>query len=154
MALFCEDIREEKNDTVTLIGILPDTVNVGEPPNPANGPISGDSSARALTKLGIYTRVNFDPRKEIKEIDIRLILPNEQAIDLGKIGADVIKKSKDEAIARGNPLAGVIGRAVAAGFQIPKFGVVKLEVTIDGKAHLGAALNFRKAPEVTSSNDA
>ena len=28
MALFCEDIREEKDGVVSLIGIIPDNVNV------------------------------------------------------------------------------------------------------------------------------
>ena len=41
MALFCEDIREEKDDVVSLIGVIPDNVKEN-PPSPAGSqPVPG-----------------------------------------------------------------------------------------------------------------
>lgn len=147
MTVFCEDIREEKNETFTLIGVLPDTMNVSAP---SDGDKAGtsivDPSVRPLTKLCVYTRVHFDPKKDIGEPSFRLILPNDQTVNLGLVEAAMIKKARDEAIANGNILAGVVGRAVLGGFQLPKLGVLKLEVDIGGKTYLGGSLNFREAP--------
>ena len=136
MALFCEDIREEKNDIVTLIGILPDTVNVEAPPSESPAQIT-----KLLSKLCIYVRINFDPTMELGTAQIWLAMPEGERLALGEIGSDIAEKSQQEATARGNLLAGVVSRVVLAGFQPPK-GAVKVEVSVKGETHVAGAITF------------
>ena len=137
MALFCEDIREEKGDIFTLIGLLPDTVELSGPPG--EKPVQ----PRMLTKLSIYIRINFDPDQDIGASQIRLKLPDDEIISLGEIGPDIIQKARADAKAKGNLLAGVISRITFTGFQPPLNGSIRLEVDVGGETHLAAALTFK-----------
>jgi hypothetical protein len=142
MALFCEDIREEKGDIVTLVGILPDFVKVEEA-SPSG--VTEGQSAKFLSKLCIYLRINFDPTVDLGTPQVGLTMPNGERIMLGSIGADVVEKAKSQAKEQGNLLAGVISRVVLAGFRPPK-GVVKVEVEISGETTLAGVVNFVGSP--------
>lgn len=145
MALFCEDIREEKGGSLMLIGLLPDTVNLKAPD--ATGTITqieeDQEPDKLLAKLCVYLRINFDPAFDLGEPTMRLVLPNDEAIPIGTISAAVAKKAASEAKEKGNLFAGLISRAVLVGFRPPKMGTVKVEITISGKAYVAGALNFQ-----------
>jgi hypothetical protein len=142
MAVFCEDIREEKGGTLSLIGVVPDNINISNPPNEP-GVMNFDATVRMLSKLCIYIRINFDPEYDLPEAKFRLILPNNDQMDLGGIDPVTIKRAQQQAKDKGNPLAGVIGRIILAGFRIPSAGLLKLEVILDKEIYLGGALNFQ-----------
>jgi hypothetical protein len=155
MAIFCEDIRVEQKETITLVGILPDHITVSNPPN-ASGQVSEpDPKHGMLSRLGIYVRIAFDPDLKVDEPVIFLTVPGQEATKLGVISASVVKKAKDEARARGNILAGVIFRAVAHNFQFKQLGQMKVEVELQpGKErHLAGAVNFSANDPLTSSNE-
>jgi hypothetical protein len=141
MALFCEDIREEKKDIFTLIGIMPDTINIGDPVGAPAPP----EATRILTRLCAYIRINFDPDFDLGNPDIKLVLPNDEIIPLGTIESDVVHKAQSEAKAKGNRLAGVISRVALSGFRPPTDGVVSIEVDVKGEIYVAAALTFRLA---------
>lgn len=155
MALFCEDVREEKNGVFTLIGLLPDNVNVS--PMTIDGKdVSGTDAANTnvLGKLCVFIRVNFLPAEEPTEIKLKLLIGDEDH-DLGEIDRETINQSAQKAIERGNALAGVISRAVFGGFNFQEaVGQVKVLVIIDGEPHLAAALNitFVDSKDGTSSS--
>lgn len=136
MALFCEDIREEKGEVVTLVGVLPDTLNLETGEGATIEP-----GQKFLAKLCLYVRINFDPDFPLKPPHIRLVLPKEEILSVGEIGADVVEKAKSDAKARGHLLAGVISRAVLIGFRPPD-GTAKVEVEINGETYLAGALTF------------
>ncbi len=144
LALFCEDIREEMGGVLSLIGVIPDNVNVSNLPNEASSiPPKIDIGAKVLSKLCVFVRINFDPEYELPEGKLRLVLPNDEKIELGNIDSATIKKAQREAKEKGNPLAGVISRAVLGGFRIPKLGVLKLEAVFGGEVHIAGAINFQ-----------
>lgn len=142
MALFCEDIREEKGDVVTLVGILPDNVAV-EDPSP------GSEGRKSLSKLCIYIRISFDPETEIGTPLLWLIMPDGTRIQMGQIESALGEKSRSESRTRGNILAGVIARITAGGFQ-PQHGSHKVEVEILGKTYLAAAITFNRPGAIAS----
>src|SRR5271155_1448575 len=96
IALFCEDIREEQNGVFTLIGIIPDNVNVAAIPVGASGQLQPDSNIKMLTKLCIFIRINFDPDYDLCEAKIRLVPPEGTPIELGKIDSTTIYKARVE----------------------------------------------------------
>jgi hypothetical protein len=149
IAIFCEDIRVEVGGIVSLIGILPDHIQVetaGELQKRADGETN---EARALPKLGIYVRIAFDPDTDLEPPQVLLSIDGDEPVRLGEIPAETVQKARKEAKSRGNLLAGVIFRAKTTGFRIPKLGVARVDVKIGKTTHLAGALNF--TPPLTST---
>jgi hypothetical protein len=152
VALFCQDIREEKDDVISLIGILPDNLLTPKMTPDTVGIVR--SSVRVLSSLHIYLRINFDPDFELPEALMRIVLPDDQIIEVGKISADVIAQSRSQAKEAGLPLAGVLSRLGIGGFAMPKPGILKLEVVLGEQVHLAGALNFKLVEENAISPNA
>lgn len=139
MALFCEDIREEKGDILTLIGLMPDTVNL----ETTDGKQESSRSQRMLGKLSVYTRINFDPDLDIEINDISLVMPNGDPIRIGDISPALVSKARQQAKEQNNILAGIVSRASMWGFAAPEAGSIRVVVTINGEKYLAGALRFQ-----------
>src|SRR5947199_412358 len=63
IGIFCEDIREEKNEVYSLIGVMPDNINVPATPG-------------MLPKLAIYARFHVPPTLNVGAIDLKLRFAN------------------------------------------------------------------------------
>lgn len=139
LALFCEDIREEKDDIVTLIGIMPDIVNLEV------GNVRPDSGGtkRMLSKLAIYTRINFDPDLDVGLPEATLIVTNQEPIKLGNVDDNLVNKAKSEAKAKGALLAGIVVRATIWRFSPPENDSIRVEIDIKGQKYLAGALRFQ-----------
>src|SRR5262245_1416449 len=77
IALFCEDIREEKSGQDTIIGILPDALNVPQFPG-------------ALPKLGIYVRFHLNAESEFRSIRTRLRIPGANDLPLATVDESLL----------------------------------------------------------------
>jgi hypothetical protein len=152
IGLFCEDIREEVGEQFTLIGLMSDNVNVRSVQIDASGSGAASFSEvnKTLAKVCIFSRANFDPADPLDEIQLRLVLPDGQALELGGATPDDIKKAKSDAIAKGNPLAGIVMRAVVQGLMITGGGVIRLEAVMGSETRLLAFMNF--APAIVTSS--
>lgn len=137
IALFCEDIRVEQSNILTLIGLFPDNVALGKPEME-----DASDNLKFLAKIHIYIRMNFDPKEKFESGEIHIINPDNTRQSLGEIDTDTIKKAKDQALMKGNKLAGLISRAVLAGFNRPPQGRFSVEVTLGKKKYLCGSINF------------
>jgi hypothetical protein len=139
VGLFCEDIREEKSDQLTLVGILPDNVDIPPPPTGA--------ARGMIPKLCLYVRIYLDLEDELKEIKVRLAFPGSSAeeIDVGSISEQLIRTSKEQAVANGLPIAGVVHRVVLQQFTFPTAGKITAVVESEQMRRTCAVLNFRTA---------
>ena len=151
MVLFCEDIREEKGDIFTLVGILPDTVNLRASKVDGNENISGGVN-KVLTKLCVYARINFDPRADVGEPKVQISTPDGTVLAHTVVQEALIAKAKQNAIDRGNLQSGIIVRLVLTAFQPPPEGIIKAEVVIKGHSRLAGFLNFKRASEPSTSS--
>ena len=115
IGLFCEDVRQEKSEQVTLIGVMPDNLNIGTPPpsTDENAIIQG-----MLPKIALYVRVQLEPEDDPGEIQIRLILPNGEVSEIAKFSAEFIETSKKQAKENNTPIAGLISYMVFLGFRV------------------------------------
>lgn len=154
IGLFCEDIREESGEVLTLVGLLPDNINARKPQNISGGAINAPfSQSKFLNKLCVYVRANFDPDDPIRAIKLAIVFPDGQEVSLGETPPETMVKAKADAKAKSLPLAGIIMRAAMGGFKLQKDGgLIRLEATIDEEKRLLAALNFVVKEETTSSN--
>jgi hypothetical protein len=150
MGVFCEDIREEAQGSFTLVGLMPDNVGV-EVVGDGNSPPT--KTHAYLGKLCIFARANFDPNDKIKDIQLNLIHPNGTEIPVGGADATVLETAKKNALEKGNPLAGVIMRAVLGGFRLTGYGLLRLEAVVDSETVVLAALNFEPNNPAISSTE-
>lgn len=149
IGLFCEDIRFEKGDVTTLVGLLSDNINTStaEDSSEKEGG-KGIEQNKFLTKLCIFARANFEINDPIEEFQLRLVLPNEDVISIGGATPQMIEDAKRQATEKGNLLAGIVMRTVMHPFPLPKFGILRLEAVIGSETRLVGHLNVRGQVEV------
>src|SRR5664279_2225184 len=109
LAIFCEDIRTEKNDQHTLIGVLSDNIAVPQIPG-------------ALPKLGIYIRAQIETGYIPKKIVVSFHDTTGAEIPLSNWEAAAIKNASDDAKATGSPTYGLIMTAIISPFRVTALG--------------------------------
>lgn len=137
IALFCEDIREEKSGLYTLIGIMPDNL---EGRVDSGGPADG---VPAIPKLAIYVRLQFDPRDDLGPIKSSLTFPTGEKREIDMLEASVVETARKGAIEQGNPIAAVFSRMQMVNFPVLATGRLTLEVTIKRKKYLAGSLHLK-----------
>ena len=152
-ALFCEDIRPEAGNTVSLTGILPDTVNFVTSDAANDAPKGNEIETRLLSnKLCVYVRINFDLDDEFPEPQMTLVFGG-RTYDVGKIESKTIATARQSARENGNVQAGVFARVVLGGLTIGATGDASLEVAIGDEKYLAGAVRFlHRQAALTSPN--
>lgn len=140
VGLFCEDIREESSGTHTIVGVMPDNLNL------AGSPVDRADATVLFPKFGVYLRVNLDaslhPSASIKA---RLALPGTPDILLGEVSIEMIKIAFSDAKAKKFPIVGLIFKAVFSPLQLKESGIACLYAKIDEEDFVGAVLNMQIA---------
>jgi hypothetical protein len=144
IAIFCEDIREDKSGQLSLIGILGD--NVGVPPLPEDA----KNFAGTIPKLFVYIRISFDVSEELGPISIRMILPNGSSVPAGNVEQKTVEQARATR-EKGNPVAGIVLRIQFGGpiiTSLPSRMIV--EVTIGSQTYIAGALRFEIAEQLAT----
>lgn len=128
VSLFCQDARDEVGGTVSLVGIMPDNV-------------SFPSTANALPKLVIYTRINLPVDLTVASVEFFLRRPDGEKVAQNPIHSDLIDESLRNARAQGSPVAGIVSRVEAAPFpmQVGRFIAV---IRVDETEYVGGTINL------------
>lgn len=139
IALFCEDAREEQGGLFSLIGVMPDNIEVPEIPG-------------LIPKLAIYVRVNLEVGYNPRSLMLWLQGPNEVKHELTEFEADMIEKTRQQASADNNTIAGLQARAVSAPFPVFEEGRVQVILDVDGAEQVIGSVNFKKTEASGSSS--
>jgi hypothetical protein len=135
MGIFCEDFREEMLGLHSLIGVLPDNVNVAAVP-------------ALMPKLTLYVRIAISHECAVNEMAVVLMSPSgENLLAESAIETVLIERAKAEA-AINTTFGTIVHRATISPFPIQEYGRVKLVVRADSKEIVCGALNFAN-PETT-----
>lgn len=129
VAFFCEDIREEKSEQDTIIGVLPD--NMAAPRYPGVAP-----------RLGFYARVHIDPNQPPSHIEVVVKTPWGDEIKAGTADGELIRTAVAQAKKNGLPLAGVVLKALLAPFVMKSSGLTLATINVDGEEEVCAMLNL------------
>lgn len=149
VGVFCEDIREEKSGQSTLIGLMPDNINVPSSPQTAEGRVPRG----LIPKIGLYVRINLGLEDDPGPMTLKLIFPGGEEQALGNISSEVIAQSKKEAIARGLPIAGILSRAVLSPLIAPGSpGLITAVLETQKGRHVCAILNMLVDSSTSSPN--
>ena len=134
VALFCEDVREEKSGGETLIGIYPDNVNVPSIPC-------------AFPKLALYVRINLNVEFDHPSLSLTLTMPDKTQVAVTQFERSLIDKALADARATGNPIAGLIGRVVSGNFPVPIPGRIVATVKVGDESIVAGSLNVQQTPK-------
>jgi hypothetical protein len=132
IALFCEDIREESRGQVTLVGVVPDNGAVAEIP-------------ATIPKFCAFIRVNFSPERPPESLATFLRLPDGTEVAYSDHDVSGLRQSSKDAIEKGNPLVGSVGRVVGINFPISSEGLIGAFAKINGEERLAGFVRFSLA---------
>jgi hypothetical protein len=134
VALFCDDVREEKSGKETIVGIYPDNVNV-------------PSFPYTFPRVLIYTRINTDVRDKIKKVEIRISLPEEETETImSTADKKFVSETQKTAKKKGTPIVSIVGRVVASQMRVLAPGQVRLLVTVNDDEYVGGFINVQQTP--------
>lgn len=135
VGIFCEDIREEKQGTETVVGILPDNVNVEAFPG-------------VFPKLGIYVRAHVSIDHLPSAISLRMVHGEGAAdADLTVWEESFMAKARAQSASNGAPHYGLITKAVLSGFRVEAPGRISIVARIDGEDSIIASMNVQAKPD-------
>lgn len=132
VVLFCEDIREEKSGTYSIIGVLGDNMIVPGFPG-------------AMPKLGVYIRINIPIELEPQSYKIYFTFPDGNRILANSVDIEMVEKAIRDAKDESNLIAGIYSQMIASPLAISQAG--RFEVDLEwagGKKFLGS-LKFMEA---------
>ena len=142
VGIFCDDIRQEAQNRVSLMGIWPDNLNVSQIPG-------------ALPRLGIYVRCHLNVDAKIKSFGLTIRFPcGETEVFPSDFNEERIQQAQDNSKAKGAMHAGLLFSAVMMNVQIKTAGRFELIASVDGQEIVCGALNILLRPPATTSASA
>jgi len=134
VAIFCEDIREEKSGQDTIVGTLPDYLAIENAPQ-----IS--SSRPMLPRLAMYARIQFDIDETPGDIAVALLDANGAVVAQTGFDPAVVKKSFSDTKANKMPLVNLIMKVIIGPFPIVRPGKIIAKLKIGDSERVIGALN-------------
>jgi hypothetical protein len=141
IGIFCDDIRDEVSGTHTIVGVLPDTVNIGAVPG-------------VFAKLGVYIRIQLDEEANPKTLKARMKIPGGFIFEVADFER-LIHEAKEQAKTAGAPFAGLIAKGTFTPVPINEVGRIEAIVEIDGAEYVCGVLNLihpEAAPAVPTAS--
>lgn len=140
--LFCEDIREETSGSHTIVGVMPDNINL-QGQEGLKLP-DGDKGKLLFPKMGFYVRVNLEASAPApKQIVAAASFPGHGIMPLGILGSEAIERAFAEAHSNKTPFVGVVFKAVVAPLTVTESGIATLHLNVDGEEQMCGTLNVR-----------
>lgn len=137
IALFCDDVREEKAGSETLVGVLSDNIRVANIPG-------------FFYRLVLYARLHIFELKEPPTIHFRIV------DEAGGIIADIAQDPEEveniyaDAMSTCVGYFGYVARIRMTPFRIEKPGIISVIVSVNGVEQVAGAIRFateeRKGP--------
>lgn len=132
IAIFCDDIREEKSEQQTLVGILPDNIVLDRIPG-------------ALSRIGFYVRIHAPVDSPLNDVSLIITESDGKIVPLSTFEQSIIEESRKASRDNGFSYVGLVTRALAVPFNVSKAGLVHINVLIDGAEYHAGSLNFIEA---------
>jgi hypothetical protein len=128
IGIFCEDVRDEVGGTHTVVGVLPDNVNIGGLPG-------------MIAKLAIYIRIQLHKDYNPKVLKARMKIPGGIAFEIADL-AELIRPTKEQAESSNMPFVGLVAKAIISPIQISQIGRIEAIVDVDGTEYICGVLNL------------
>jgi hypothetical protein len=129
ITIFCEDIREEVGGTETLIGIMPDNVQL--PVIPFHFP-----------KICIYTRIHLTFDFKPEEIKFFLKFPDNSEQFFGETSAEQVRSALTDSHSKNNLITGLIFKVKIANLPIKTEGKLVPMIKFGTEEFITGTLNI------------
>jgi hypothetical protein len=129
VTLFFETARDEVAGTTTLVGLLPDNIE-----------LEGVGVA-LLPKLVAFTRINMSVDDTVAPIDVSLRAPDGTIVVTNSVGVEKVEQAIADAKRDGNVIAGIVARIEAQPF-IAARGRYLAVVTYAGEERVTGTIRF------------
>lgn len=127
VCIFCEDIRQERSGQDTLVGTLPDTVEMSA--LPINFP-----------KFAIYLRIHLDVDRQPREISAKVLNTNGSEISAATWDQTLLDTAFAGSRANELPIVGLIFKSFVSPLIITSAGKIVATATIDGIDYVAGSL--------------
>lgn len=136
MAWFCDDVRQERGNKETLVGVYSDSVTVPRFPG-------------AFKKVVVVVHIHADLSESLDEIKLFLRAPNTSEEEIANFDLTDFEQGRQHAVGRGMPYLLVTAQVTVEPLKIEAEGVVEMTLQINGeRMTVGALLvrQIRRAP--------
>lgn len=134
VALFCEDVREEKQGTESVMGVFPNAINVSGFPG-------------ELNRLALYVRIHVATTWDATDLRIYFRNTDDSLVELSVVEKSFVEATQKNAEQTGFSIAGLITKAIMPNFVVPKAGTVVAFLKCRDVDVVIGALQFRQLPE-------
>lgn len=128
VAVFCDDVREEKTGADTIVGVMKDSIRVSQLPGIA-------------PKLFVYLRINATFDALSKQVSVRLDTPWGETIPLGEITDELADEARQTFEKHGAPIVTVIAKTEFVPFKFIRPGRLSVVATVGGVDRVVGTLN-------------
>lgn len=133
VALFCEDVRVEQTGQETLVGVLPDNIQVAAIPG-------------LMPKLATYVRCNFSSDFSLKTLRIKMIAPNGDVLMDNIVDQEIIQQTVRESSENGAAIYSIKSFAIFSPFNVAEVGHFNVMSVVNDEEHLSGAIRFGLTP--------
>ncbi len=128
IGIFCDDLREEKTEQETIVGVFPDNIMFPSVPG-------------GFSKLALYVRITFPSDANPGEIEVRMVMPDGNEFR-SNVDPALVEKTRIDSQEQGNPISTIISRLVFGGFMVTKLGRIIVHARIGSREMIIATLNL------------
>lgn len=134
VAMFAEDIREEVQGTMSLIGIFPDNINYDKP--------EGQGQHPQLPKLVVYVRTIISHSEPITDgLEIQFRSPSGLTLASNPVPAEFILEKQKETEANGSPQTTLISQIRMNPFPLIEDGRFEIMTICGTESTLAGFIN-------------
>jgi hypothetical protein len=128
---FCDDVREERGNKETIVGVYSDTVSVPSFPG-------------GFKRMVIYVRVHADVDQEINELRLFLRVPGVDEAEIANFDLEELEEGRKAAKRRKMPYIDLITQVTVEPLKVPSEGLVEATLELNDKRTVVAAMLVRK----------
>jgi hypothetical protein len=138
VGLFCEDVREERGNKETIVGVYSDSISVPHFPG-------------AFKKMVVYVRLHADIDHEINELRLLLKVPGVDEEELANFDLKGLEAGREQARLRGMPYVDLITQVTVEPLNVLSEGLVEATLQVNDERTPVVALMVRQRPIPTAS---
>ncbi|MED5545754.1 MAG: hypothetical protein VYD90_10935 [Pseudomonadota bacterium] len=133
-AVFAEDIRFERGDQVSIIGIFPDEIQISGKKSPPPE-LEGKVAVQTIPKLSVYARTHL-PASSYKggSLEFWVEAPSGKKVFSSESDEDFLRAEFEKSRAKGDEEITLISHLIFSPFPVREFGRFKAFVSCMGES--------------------
>jgi hypothetical protein len=137
---FCDDVREEKGNKDTIVGIYSEVATVASFPG-------------SFKRILIYVRLHVDIDQEINELKLFLKVPKADEEEIAVFDLEDFEEGRKLARLRTMPYIDVATQVSVEPLRVPAEGLVQATLQLNDERTVVAAMLVRKRPSRPNASE-